>query len=194
VFEHWNEQRGHRPAPARADIDPVAIRRALGDTVMLAADFVDQLRFRLAGTRVCALFCREIKGEAFTALWSPENGTEVEGLLAAVTGEAVGAVAGMTGRTADGDRTDLELLLLPLAHDGHRRIRALGVLAPSVPPYWLGAKPLVEMELTTFRYIGQIPERFTSPHLVPAPDRGGARPNFVVYSGGRQAPPSGQAG
>ena len=54
--------------PSAADIDPAAIRHALGDTFMLAADFVDQLRFRLAGTRVCALFCREIKGEAFSAL------------------------------------------------------------------------------------------------------------------------------
>jgi hypothetical protein len=139
VFEHWHERRGNRPAPARADIDPVAIRRALGDTVMLAADFVDHLRFRLAGTRVCALFCREIKGEAFTELWSPESDKAIEQVLAAVTGEAVGAIAGVTGRTADGERTDLELLLLPLAHEGHARIRALGVLAPAVPPYWLGA-------------------------------------------------------
>jgi hypothetical protein len=194
VFEHWNERRGDRSAPARADIDPIAIRRALGDTVMLAADFVDQLRFRLAGTRVCALFCREIKGEPFTALWSPESGTEIEGLLGAVTGEAVGAVAGVVGHTADGDSADLELLLLPLAHVGHARIRALGVLAPAVPPYWLGAKPLTQLELTTFRYIGPIPERFTRPRLVPALERGSARHNFVVYSGGRQAPPNGQAG
>ena len=70
LFDYWNTQRGHRAAPERADIDPAAIRHALGDTFMLAADFVDQLRFRLAGTRVCALFGREIKGEGFTALWS----------------------------------------------------------------------------------------------------------------------------
>lgn len=194
VFEHWNERRGHRPAPARTDIDPVAVRRALGDTFMLAADFVDRLRFRLAGTRVCALFCREIKGEAFTALWSPESDQAVEGLLTAAAGEAVGTVAGVIGRTADGERTDLEMLLLPFAHEGHRRIRALGVLAPAVPPYWLGAKPLMELELTTFRHIGPFPELFTPPRLVPAPDSGGARHKFVVYSGGRQASPSGQAG
>ena len=59
VFDYWNTRRGARPAPERADIDPVAIRHALGDTFMLAADFADELRFRLAGTRVCALFGRE---------------------------------------------------------------------------------------------------------------------------------------
>ena len=38
------------------------------------------------------------------------------------------------------------MLLLPLAHTGHARIRALGVLAPLVPPYWLGAKPVVALD------------------------------------------------
>src|SRR6185437_10497068 len=66
VFEYWNKRRGMRPAPDRSEIEPSEIRLALGDTFMLAADFVDQLRFRLAGTRVCALFCREIKGEVFS--------------------------------------------------------------------------------------------------------------------------------
>jgi hypothetical protein len=70
VYAYWNEKRGQRPAPERADIDPTVIRHALGDTIMLSADFVDRLRFRLAGTRVCALFGRELKGETFAGLWS----------------------------------------------------------------------------------------------------------------------------
>ena len=74
-----------RPAPERGDIDPAAIRSALGDTIMLAADFVDQLRFRLAGTRVCALFAREIKGEVFAALWSEQSRPSIEALLTIVT-------------------------------------------------------------------------------------------------------------
>ena len=54
LYSYWNERRGNRPAPDRTDIDPAASRHALGDTFMLAADFVDRLRFRLAGTCVCA--------------------------------------------------------------------------------------------------------------------------------------------
>ena len=154
VFDYWNKKRGTRLAPARADIDPTEIRHALSDTFMLAADFVDQLRFRLAGTRVCALFGREIKGEAFTALWSESSRKAIDDLLAIVTNEATGAVAGLTARTEDGAETDLELLLLPLAHVGHARIRALGVLAPTIPPYWIGAKPVTELTLGTLRHIG----------------------------------------
>ena len=68
------------PAPARAEIDPVAIRHALGDTFILAADFAGELRFRLAGTRICALFCRELKGEAFGALWGEASRESIEHL------------------------------------------------------------------------------------------------------------------
>lgn len=201
LFAYWTKQRGSRPAPDRADIDPADIRHALGDTIMLAADFVDQLRFRLAGTRVCALFCRELKGEAFAALWSETSAKKIEDLLAIVTNEQVSAVAGFTGRTADGDSLDLEILLLPLAHSGLARIRAIGVLAPLVPPYWLGEKPLVELELGTLRHIDAEADRrhgrrfaTVKPNEPAAVEDVRVRHGFVVYSGGRTAPPGERTG
>src|SRR5258707_14572384 len=101
---------------------------------MLAADFVDRPRFRLAGTRVCALFCREIKGEEFPALWQESSRKPVEDLLAVVNDEEIGAVAGVTRRAADGTTGDLEFLILPLAHVRHARVPALRVLTPFVAP------------------------------------------------------------
>ena len=194
LFNYWNELRGNRPAPERGDIDPVKIRHALGDTFMLAADFVDQLRFRLAGTRVCALFCREIKGEDFPALWSETSHKAVEDLLTIVNDETVGAVAGVTGRTEDGSEADLEILLLPLAYSGHARIRAFGVLAPLVPPYWLGEKPVVELELGTLRHIGSELDSLPDPRFATGTESGRLRHGFVVYSGGRAAPSGGRTG
>ncbi len=135
VFDYWNARRGTRPAPERGDIDPTAIRHALGDTFMLAADFVDQLRFRLAGTRVCALFCREIKGETFAALWNEQSRDLIEELLGIVTSENVGAVAGLRGAHRRRRRVELELLLLPLAHSGpcpHPRARRAGADAAAL--------------------------------------------------------------
>lgn len=188
VLDYWTDRRRNRPAPDRADIDPAEIRQALGDTFMLAADFVDELRFRLAGTRVCALFGREIKGESFTALWSADSRSQIDDLIAVVTNEAVGAVAGLVGTAADGAETEVEMLLLPLAHTGHARIRALGVLAPLVPPYWLGEKPVVELELRTLRHLGDDSD---SPRIVSGLG-GRVRHGFVVYRGGREASPSGE--
>jgi hypothetical protein len=194
VFEYWNKKRGIRPAPKRADIDPAEIRHALSDTFMLAVDFIGQLRFRLAGTRVCALFGREIKGEAFAELWSETSRKAGEELTAIVTDETAGAVAGLTAHTEDGAETDLELLLLPLAHSGHARIRALGVLAPTVPPYWIGAKPVIELTLGTLRHIGPDEQSRFAPRLVAAADGSEVRHGFVVYSGGRKTPPGERTG
>jgi hypothetical protein len=194
VFDYWTKQRGTRPAPERGDIDPTEIRYALSDTFMLAADFVDQLRFRLAGTRVCALFGREIKGEAFDALWSETSRTAIDELMAIVTHETTGAVAGVTARTEDGAETDLEMLMLPLAHAGHARIRALGVLAPAVPPYWLGAKPVVELALGTVRHFGAEAESRAAARIMPLVDGIRLKHGFVVYSGGRETPSGKQTG
>jgi hypothetical protein len=194
VFDHWNKQRGSRPAPNRADIDPTEIRHALSDTFMLAADFVDQLRFRLAGTRVCALFAREIKGEAYNTLWSEDSRQGIDDLMNIVTGENVGTVAGVTGCTEDGAQTDLEMLLLPLAHSGHARIRALGVLAPVTPPYWLGVKPVISLDLGTLRHIGPEIEGRRAPSMTMEPERIRVRHGFVVYSGGRETPSGDQTG
>ncbi len=193
VFEYWNRQRANRPAPERGDIDPAAIRHALGDSFMLAADFVDQPVFRLAGTRVCALFGREMKGESFSALWAEDSRKTIEDLLAVVTAEAAGAVAGLIGRTEDGNEAEIEMLLLPLAHSGHARIRALGVLAPTVPPYWLGVTPVGELEIAGLRHIGsEVKSHGVAFGRATAKSR--LRHGFVVYSGGRETPSGEQAG
>ena len=194
VFEYWDKKRGTRPAPERADIDPGDIRHALSDTFMLTADFTDQLRFRLAGTRVCALFGREIKGEAFVELWSETTRRLIEDLLAAITADAAGAVAGAVARTEDGSETELELLLLPLAHTGHARIRAFGVLAPIVTTYWIGAKPVAELTLGALRHIGAGVETSMVPRLMPLVDGISLKHGFVVYSGGRETPSGEQTG
>lgn len=198
VYAYWNETRGTRPAPERGDIDPAAIRRALGDTVMLSADFVDRWRFRLAGTRVCALFNREIKGEALTPLFGEADQATIEKLAANVTEGQMGVVMGLVGRTDDATEVDLEMLLLPIAHAGHARIRALGVLAPLSPPYWLGSKAVTEMRLTALRHIGPEIDTITAgPSLAPShvpgaeaalalPRGGRIRRGFVVYNGGRE--------
>ncbi len=156
---------------------------------MLAADFVDELRFRLAGTRVCALFAREIKGELFNALWSEPSRQAVEELLTALVGDNAGAVAGLSGRTEQGEQVELELLLLPLApQGGHTRVRALGVLAPTVPPYWLGERPVTDLTLGTLRHVGPALDSAGARRLAPAAAGHRVRHGFTVYSGGRETP------
>jgi hypothetical protein len=191
VHAYWDQRRGHRPAPSRDDIDPAAIRQALGDTFLLSVDFVDQLRFRLAGTRVCALFCRELKGEVFTALCSDNSRKTFEDALSIVGEETAGVVAGLTGRADDGAAIELEMLLLPLARVGHARTSVLGVLTPLAPAYWIGAKPVVSFELATVRHLDAVT---TAPRFAVPPDGSRVHHGFTVYTGGLAEPSTERAG
>lgn len=159
LFAYWNAQRGARDVPDRSDIEPGAIRSVLGDTFILDADRSAGHLFRLAGTRICALFCRELKGEAFAALWSPDARSEVNARIGIVAEESTGIIAGAAARNSDGAALDLELLLLPLALRDHPRARIIGMLIPMEVPYWLGVSPLTSLTFGSFRHLDAELER-----------------------------------
>jgi hypothetical protein len=192
LFAHWNERRGARALPERGDIEPAVIRKSLGDTFILGAESGDDLRFRLAGTRVCALFGRELKDEAFAMLWDDAHQSSMRRLLAIVGEEAVGVVAGARGRTPEGHAADLELLLLPLRHRGRPGRRMLGMLAPVAVPFWLGSSRLELLSLGSLRHLGAhldaAPDSGLPARLIGAAARERTRHGLVVYDGGRSAP------
>jgi hypothetical protein len=186
LFAHWNERRGARALPERGDIEPAAIRKSLGDTFILGSESAADPRFRLAGTRMCALFGRELKDEAFAALWEAAHQPLVCRLLAIVGEEEIGVIAGAHGRTAEGFSTDLELLLLPLRHRGRPGRRMLGMLAPAAVPFWLGASRLEPLSLGSLRHLGPAVLEPAAPSRLPAAIvREQPRHGFVVYDGGR---------
>ena len=156
LFAYWNKQRGERLAPSRADIEPTDIRHVLGDAFVLSAEHSGNHCFRLAGTRLCALFSRELKGESFSPLWHKSAQTAIRELLHVVMEEKVGVVAGAVGATKDDAllAVNLELVLLPLEGDGRSEGRVLGAMGPMAAPYWLGAKAIGPLTLGMFRHIG----------------------------------------
>jgi hypothetical protein len=185
LHAYWNERRGARAAPERGDIEPGVIRKALGDTFILASDRTRDYAFRLAGTRVCALFGRELRGEVFAALWDESGRAAMRDLLAVVVDESIGVVAGASGRTAEGFRDDFELLLLPLTHRGQNNVRMIGALAPLAPPVWLGSSRLETITLGSLRHLGPAVETVAAPRFVAGAGRVEPRRGLVVYPGGR---------
>ena len=185
LYAHWNERRGDRALPERADIEPAALRKALGDTFVLGAESAHDPHFRLAGTRVCALFGRELKDEAFIPLWEAAHQSMMRRLLAIVAEEGIGAVAGVDGRTAEGFATSLELLLLPLRHRGQPGRRMLGMLAPVAVPFWLGSSRLEPLCLGSLRHLGGAADNVMPSRLASAARGQRTRHGFVVYDGGR---------
>ncbi len=185
LFAYWNKQRNDRLAPERGDIDPAAIRQVLGDTFVLAANSVANHPFRLAGTRLCALFGRELKTESFVKLWDKSSQTAMRELIAVVMEEKVGVVASVTGATASDAvlSINLELMLLPLAHESRAEARVLGAMAPMTAPYWLSAKSIGPLTLGMFRHVGPAVEQVAPPRIVAAAGR--IRHGLTVYEGGR---------
>ena len=182
LFGYWTARRGTRAAPERGEIEPGAIRRALGDVFILEFDRRAGHPFRLAGTRVCALFGRELKNEAFLDLWDDETRAPLAQLLASVADEATGVVAAAKGRTGEGWSQDLELVLLPLAHRGSTHARMIGALAPLAAPVWLGSSHLGSLTLGNVRHLHPRLEALGPARLVAGASR---RAIFTVHDGGR---------
>ncbi|WP_163981047.1 PAS domain-containing protein, partial [Raoultella ornithinolytica] len=76
---------------------------------------------------VCALFGRELKGVSFPSLWR-ESEPGPWRLVEIVAQDTAGVVAGLRATTERGETLDLELLLLPLRHQGKTQSRILGAL------------------------------------------------------------------
>jgi hypothetical protein len=185
LFEYWNERRGRRTAPERGDIEPGDIRGVLADTFILAFDAPASHPFRIAGTRVCALFGRELKSEAFVDLWTAESRQLVRDLLTVVAYETIGAVAGARATNAEGATIEFELLTLPLYHRGRTDVRVLGALVPTKVPAWLGTTTLGPLSLGTLRYLGPGTATDAIPRIVPEMSNGRPRRGLVVYDGGQ---------
>jgi hypothetical protein len=181
VFEYWDALRGERSAPERGEIEPGALRHALADTFVLENEPIGPV-FRLAGTRMCALFGSELRTRAFTALWRDvESQGDMRRLVQTVMDETAGAVAGLSGESRGGATVYLELLLLPLRYRGRTHARVLGALSPAIVPDWLGLDQVETMRMISLRMIW--PGAGIQRQAEVTPEE--ARQRFVVLPGGR---------
>jgi hypothetical protein len=153
LYAYWQVLRRDRPAPERTEIEPAEIRSILGDTFILEVTDDLACRFRLAGTRICALYGRELKGRAFATLWTGKDRETIGSLIGAISEEAAAAVIGFSGETDFGRSVPIECLLLPLSQNGGGYRRILGSLVAMDDPYWLGMHPVMRQSITGLRLI-----------------------------------------
>ncbi|GJE51399.1 hypothetical protein GOFOIKOB_4457 [Methylobacterium tardum] len=190
LHAYWERLRGERAAPERAEIEPGEIRHLLADSLILELDMAARsATIRLAGTRVCALYGRELKGEAFARLWGSQA-PDPWRIVEIVASDTLGVVAGLRGTNGAGEAADLELLLLPLRHRGRTQVRALGALSLDGTPHWIGLRPLMQAETTSLRILpsrrpeAAVPARpaVRTATSYPGPVRRG---HLLVHAGGR---------
>jgi hypothetical protein len=149
LYEYWNQRRGARAAPERGDIDPAAIKRILGDSFVLSVEPGEAPLFRVAGTRICSLFGRELRGEEFAGMWRDEHSRQIRELE-----EEIGVLAGAATEAGNGLPCSFEVLVLPLSHRGRSGRRMLGSLVAMERPYWLGTWPARRLTLGVVQFVG----------------------------------------
>ncbi|UVK53111.1 PAS domain-containing protein [Mesorhizobium sp. AR02] len=201
LFHYWNRLRDGRPAPKRSEVEPADIKSLLADTFILEKDTRGHPVFRLAGTRLCACYGRELKGFSFPSLWREKDQRLVSRLIHGVFDQKSVVLITFEGFSRNGRSNKFELLALPL-DGGIENPRCLGVISAAEKPFWLGADPITDAMIDSIRVIDPEKELLNNrpaidvPSLVPAeleaPDTisalGRARRirHLVVFDGGRE--------
>lgn len=152
VFDYWINLKGDRAAPLRTEVDPTALRHLLPHLFIAAVDEEGVLAFRLAGTRICDLFGRELRGAAFDQVWFEAEQPQPLHIARNVIRHEQPALVDLIAASADA-RQAYEMLLLPLrSNDGMESDRLFGALLPRGAPFPAVALPVdgLEMESWTF--------------------------------------------
>lgn len=179
-YGYWDECRGIAQAPDRNDLEPGPVRHLLGDAFVLSYNAGEGHPFRVAGTRLCALLGRDVKGASFMDLWRRESRREIGDLVGTVAEETLAAVAGATASGADGSAVSLELLLLPFVRKAHAPLTIAGVLVPLTVPA-LDTQGLQAFTLNGWRHMGHRPQA-KGPRNI---KRWMAARGFTVFEGAR---------
>jgi hypothetical protein len=152
LFQYWNRLRDGRPAPQRAEVEPADIKNLLADTFILEADSRGEAVFRLAGTRLCAVYGRELKGFSFPSIWRAKDHRVVTRLLGGIFSDRSVAVLQYRGFNRSERSVGFEMLLLPL-DAGRENPRCLGLVTACERAFWLGADAVVDAEVTSIRVL-----------------------------------------
>jgi hypothetical protein len=190
LYNHWRSLCRGAIIPDRNDLDPSQIGHLLRDVFILGADASGVWRYRVAGTRLTAFACRELKDEPFERWWRAEDRMDANRLLAATANDVLPVITGVKGFGKDQRHHDLEGLLLPLRHGGRTRLRMMGGFFPSPETAGRIGLTIDEMGLLSLRTLDMTTA--TAAVFGSAPANLDAivarRSNFRVIEGGRTQP------
>ena len=193
LLAYWNRLRGTRSTPDRAEIDLAAIRGSLADLFMLDLDTAHRFPFVMAGTRLNAFFCSELRGRSFLNLWGPQDGREIAAALMGMLEAACPIIAAGAAHPEGYRDADIEILLLPLRHGGLSQARILGLATPAVQPPWVGLLPVPHLALRALRPVetesawehSNTTFLSQTPHVWKAQQPADIRSHLRIFDGGK---------
>jgi hypothetical protein len=147
LYAYWDRVRNGRVAPRRFEIEPAKIAKLLPETFIAESCGSLGYRFRLAGTKICEQFRRELRGADLLAFWEASDRDAIASLLGNVFSDGAVGHGRFRAHAINDRQADFELILLPLIHAGESINRILGAITAIDPPFWLGAEPLTRHEV-----------------------------------------------
>jgi len=163
VFAYFNRIRGERTAPLRTEIDPAELKTVLPDVFILETNRLREPQFRLAGTRVCAILGRELRGENFVYLWHAPNRHKIRlGVEAVLANQAPVLIKAWSIADEEMDGS-LEMLLMPLFSRPGICDRVMGSLVDLRKPPLLGERNRI-LVAGAFRFLAQDEPRQPEEH------------------------------
>jgi hypothetical protein len=195
LYAYWNGLRAGRVAPSRLEIDPSRIGAILPEIFLVERVDAATYSYRLAGTRLCEIFGRELRGTNLLDGWTAADRALLARDLTLTCEQGAGTLFVMEGGAGNARRVQLETLLLPLMHAGNAIERVIGATSAIASPHWLGHDKLVDKRLVSHEPVWpdgrpRSPAA-AGPHAAPAPPPSpatlkGDRRGFRVLDGGRK--------
>lgn len=130
VYAYWSRVRGGRDVPNRRDIEPADLRQFLPDLFILEPAPEPGTTFRLAGTRLCTLFGRELRAAGFQRLFAPDVRAQISRICANILAQRTPAALQVSAYGRSAQPVPIEILLLPMTSHSSRADRIFGVLCP----------------------------------------------------------------
>jgi hypothetical protein len=153
VFRHWEAIRGESPAAHRDDLDLRQLCQFVSWLfIMERSPRTGGYVWRLAGSKVCELWRRELTGCELLTGWDRFDSETVRRLLDGVTKDLQPCTLRLRLKTSLGQLVDIEVVALPLkARDGS--IHVFGAALPFRDVVALGHERITHIEISSARTI-----------------------------------------
>ena len=174
LFRYWETIRAERAFPNREDIDFSALKAVLPDLVVVERDHLRKsFRFRLAGSRVCSLFCSNLTSKDVFSGWDSFETEVLRRHIELAISQYQPAVIRMRLTTDRQQQLAAEMVVLPVQVKDSERLQLIGGVFAFRAVNTLGYERIVSRELASARMIwtehhGLTAARHPSPADTPA--------------------------
>ena len=152
LFMYWNRIRGDRKAPFRKEVEPSDIRNILPHAFILQNNDIDEISFRLAGTKLCAMFGRELRGDWFGSVFQASDAKLISRLVESCRRDELVVSLSLIGSTPQNPKMPFDMVLLPLARESGFGL-VLGCMQSNTNSHWLRPDFIQTLRVTSLRIV-----------------------------------------